>query len=576
MNDRPNAHRPPPAATLIAAGLVTAFFVQGVFFIRANSQTYDEAAHLVAGYSYLVTGDFRLHSEHPPLLRQLQALPLLLAYRIPFGPEAERWRKREAYLIGLDFLYRSEIPAERLLFAARLVTLALGAVLILAVGWWAHRLWGVRAALLAIAIACFEPNLIAHSSLVTNDVGVSLFVFLTVYLLWEHAKSPSWKALVAAGLCAGAAFASKYSGLLLIPILFAISLLPWMAGRPLLLPSDRNPRDRRVTAWGSARVLSILLGLALLAIPPVYFFAETATFLSGLELQWSITSAGRPAFFLGDHSYGGWWNYFLVAFLIKTPIGALALILASLALYRWGSPLRTRELIFLLAPVAIFFAAATQSRLDVGLRHILPVYPFLLVLASRLATVPHRPVGLLLGAALLSAAVSSLRVAPHQLAYFNELVGGPERGYLYLSDSNLDWGQDLKGVKSYMDREKLPVIYLSYFGTAPPGYYGIRYQYVPGTWPLEWPPPPDRVAPELPRKVLAISAYNLQDVSRPHDPLFRWLRRREPVAQIGYSILVYDLTNDPEGLRLLEETYRKAGIPGPDRAIGEESPARTR
>jgi hypothetical protein len=124
----------------------------------------------------------------------------------------------------------------------------------------------------------------------------------------------------------------------------------------------------------------------------------------------------------------------------------------------------------------------------------------------------------------------------------------------------LDWGQDLKGVKAYMDKEKLPIIYLSYFGSAPPSYYGIRYQYVPGTWPMEWPPPGDMVPPIAPRKILAVSVNNLQDVFTSYGPLFRWLWARQPVAKIGYSIFIYDLTDDREGLAKLEETYVKSGM----------------
>jgi hypothetical protein len=140
------------------------------------------------------------------------------------------------------------------------------------------------------------------------------------------------------------------------------------------------------------------------------------------------------------------------------------------------------------------------------------------------------------------------------------LVGGPDQGYRYLSDSNIDWGQDLKGLKAYVDKEKLPIIYLSYSGTAPASYYGIRYQYVPGTWPLEWPPTADLVSPEAPRKVLAISVFNLQDVFNAYNPLFRWLWSRKPVAKIGYSIFIYDLTGDAEALAKLEETYVKVGL----------------
>jgi hypothetical protein len=266
---------------------------------------------------------------------------------------------------------------------------------------------------------------------------------------------------------------------------------------------------------------------------------------------------------MGEYSYEGWWSYFAIAFLIKTPIGTLLLIAASLVLFRIGSVLGRREMLFLLLPPALIFVAMSQAKVNIGLRHILPVYPFLFVLASRLASVRSvrrwlAPV--LLAIPLFWTALSSLRVAPHQLAYFNEFIGGPDQGYRYLSDSNLDWGQDLKGVGAYMERENLPIIFLSYFGTAPPSYYGIRYQYVPGSWPLNWPPPNDRVPAEAPRKILAISVTHLQDTFTAHDPLFLWLGLRKPVANIGHSIFIYDLTDDSESLAKLEETYVKAGI----------------
>ena len=128
---------------------------------------------------------------------------------------------------------------------------------------------------------------------------------------------------------------------------------------------------------------------------------------------------------------------------------------------------------------------------------------------------------------------------------------------------NLDWGQDLKGLKAFMVKEKLEVIYLSYFGSASPSYYGIRYQYAPGSWLWEWPPPRVKISRQTQRDVLAISVYNLQDVASPDDPLFRWLWKDAPIAKIGYSIFIYDLTKHPDDLRRLNETYRKAGIPAP-------------
>jgi Dolichyl-phosphate-mannose-protein mannosyltransferase len=543
--------------------LLSCFFIQGTFFIRANSQTYDEAMHLSTGYSYLAKRDFRLEPQNPPLMKELQALPLFLGYSLPFNPEPQYWRNRDEYLIGQDFLYKSRLSADRMLAVSRFVTLLFGGVLLLLTGWWAYRLWGGRAAILAMALASLEPNLVAHSSLVTTDVGMALFIFLTLYLLWEYLNNPNWWLLAAMGLSTGLALASKYSAIVLVPMIALIVLACAIGRNEHLLPlKERQNRAPHKILQGAV-VISLVLFVGVLTLAPVYLFQGVQLWLNGLHQFLSLTKAGLLAFFLGEYSYQGWWSYFPIAFLMKTPVGTLALILASLGLYKRGSHLRPYDAIFLLLPVSFFFVVMTQANVAIGVRHILSVYPFLFVLASRLSTVRFRRSWFshaFIGIPVLLTAISALRIAPHQLAYFNELVGGADQGYRYLTDSNLDWGQDLKGLKAYMEKENLPIIYLSYFGTAPPSYYGIRYQYVPGTWPLEWPPPTDKVPDTTSRKVLAISVYNLQDVSTAYYPLFRWLWARKPVAKIGYSIFVYDLTDDQEGLTNLQKTYVKAGI----------------
>jgi Dolichyl-phosphate-mannose-protein mannosyltransferase len=558
------------AATSLSAGLIflLLFFVQGVFFIRANSPTYDEAMHLAAGYSYLAMGDFRLEPQNPPLIKALLALPLFLSYRLPFNPDAQHWRDGDRYLIGQHFLYESRLPADRILFLARLPNLVLGAAVVALIGWWAYRLWGPRAAMLALALASLEPNLVAHASLVTTDIGATLFIFLTVYLLWEYLRAPTWWMLSLVSIATGLALVAKFSTILLIP------LIPLLLGASLLIDPEARaflPVTKRQTL-SNFKILEVTTPLFVVVLFVVaivslaYFFQGLSPWLFGLQRFMALAREGQPAFFWGEYSYVGWWNYFLVAFLIKTPLGSLILIGASLLFYRAGNFLGRREAIFILLPVIVIFVLTSQSKVNIGLRHILLVYPFLFVLASRLATVRFRRqwlAPLLLGMPLLMTAVSAIRTAPHQLAYFNELVGGPDQAYRYLSDSNVDWGQDLKGVKAYMEKENLSIIYLSYFGTAPPEYYRIRYQYVPGNWPLEWPPPRDTVPDTASRKILAISVTNLQDVGYHYDPLFRWLWTRQPIAKIGHSIFVYDLSNDREGLTKLEETYVKAGFRTP-------------
>jgi hypothetical protein len=531
------------------------FLLQGAWNVRYAAPTYDEAMTLTAGYSYLVRRDFRLHRESPPLVKTIIALPLFMAHRLPFTPPPEQWRVADGFRIGQHFLYASAVPADRLLALSRSANLGLGALLVALVGWWSHRLWGPTAALVAIALAALEPNLVAHASVATTDVGCTLFIVSTLYLLWECLASPSAARWLAAGIATGLALASKYAAITLFPIIGIV-----LAGHVLLEPGPRPLRARLRHAAGGAALVCLS---AMSVVWAAYFFQGFAPWWTGLRRFLALAAAGQASFFLGQYSYEGWWSYFPVAFLVKTPVGTLCLIAASLILARAGAPLRRREALVLLTPVVVVLGVAMHARTHIGVRHILAVYPFLFVLASRLVTIRPRPAWLtaaLVALALAATALSTLRVAPHQLAYFNELVGGPEEGHRYLSDSNLDWGQDLKAVKTFMEQAELPIIYLSYFGTAPPAYYGIRHQYVPGSWPLEWPLPPDLVPADLERKMLAISLFNLQEVQTHDAQLFAWLRARRPVARIGYSIRLYDLTGDPDALLELGEVYRKTGL----------------
>src|SRR5207245_1529652 len=200
--------------------------------------------------------------------------------------------------------------------------------------------------------------------------------------------------------------------------------------------------------------------------------------------------------------------------------------------------------------------------------YLLPIYPFLFVLAGRMGTLQfHSSLATSLGrvgcvAAVGLSAAFSLSVATHQLAYFNELIGGPSQGHRYLSDSNLDWGQDLKGLKTYMDREGIPVIYLSYFGTAPPSGWGIRYQYLPAWVENIQDPDLNERVPENSRQILAISVVNLQGIYFDKDrDRYRWLESRTPLTSIGYSIYVYDITGDSEAHMKLADIYENVNFP---------------
>jgi hypothetical protein len=546
---------------IICVALVIAFFLQGWGFIRANSQTHDEAVHLTAGYSYLATHDFRLNPEHPPLLKEWAALPIYLRYHLPFAPSANLWdRKPEAEKWGIsrEFFYHSALPFDELLTLGRLPGLVLGTLLVALIGWWSYRLWGPGAAILGTALAAFEPNLIANACLITTDIGSALFIFLAMYLLWEYGNHRSALLLIGAGLATGLALASKLTGVLLFGmggIILAAHVL--LTDSPLFPDAKPTPRAQRLRQAGViALVVSVLAAITIL---PPYFFQGWSTWIYGFHWQMSKGRFGHAAYFLGNYSDQGWYAYFPVAFLIKTPIASVVLILASLLLFRAGTPLRLRDVLFLLVPVAIFLGLMIPAKINIGVRYLTPIYPFLFVCASRLATVSFPRAWLapvVLGVPVLLTAGSSLSQAPHQMAYFNELIGGPDHGERYLADTNIDWGQDLKGLKEYMDRENVSMVYLSYFGTAPPEEYGIRYQEMPSFGAVDWPAHRiDRLPPDA-RQLLAISVTNLQGayLGEP-GPYEFFYRHRTPLAKIGYSIWIYDLTGDAEGLLKLREAY---------------------
>jgi hypothetical protein len=546
------------------------FFGQGLHFITANSQTFDEAVHLSAGYSYLATGDFRLNREHPPLIKLLCALPVYLTYRVPFEPDSQLWQVAQEgedyaqWVISREFLYGSAIPADQLLALGRVPNLFLGTCLVALIGWWSYRLWGGSAALLAMSLAALEPNLIANASLITTDLGATLFLFLTLYLLWEYTARPSRRLFLACGVSLGLAQVSKFSGVLGIGVIGTVLGVHLLCGGTFALPGTQEERRARTlpTRLRTAIAPGLrLLCLAVLMIPLCYGLQGFSDWCYGLRTQMNQQTTGKEAFFLGEYSEGGWWNYFLVAFLIKTPVGSLVLIGLSLLLPRAGNPLRKREWIFLLVPVAVYLLALTHLWLNIGLRYALPIYPFLFVLASRSATFARGRAWLAFlvpGVPLAWTAWAAFTIAPHQLAYFNELVGGPGEGYRYLSNANVDWGQDLRGVKEFMERERLPMIYFSYYGTAPAAYYSIRCQEVPGFGQLG-PPSTEEMPAGVPREILAISVVNLQGVHCADKDLYRWLYTRSPFTKIGYSIFVYDLTGDGDAHFRLAEVYAKVG-----------------
>jgi hypothetical protein len=457
-----------------------------------------------------------MNPEHPPLGKMLCALPLLwLKPAIPVRSKA--WHDRDQWAFSDSFLYENRVPVDTMLNAARMVSVAIAAALGLAVAWWSRRRFGAAAGLLALGFTTFDPNLLAHGRYVTTDVIVSLFFFLTVASWIEYLDGDNrW--MIATGLSLGAALASKYSALILLPVLLGLALL-------------RRRRDR----W---RGLAIALGLAALVVAGAYGretwrivtgSGEIPSYWAGLKIVTEHNAIGHITYLLGERSQYGWWQYFPVAFAVKTP----AAVLLGLVLIAWAAVRRRREIPFaawaVFLTAAFYFAVAMTGRLNLGLRHILPVYPLLYVFGPAVAT--RWTNGIRIAAVLLAlTATESLTRYPHYLAFFNVFAGGPARGPEYLVDSNIDWGQDVKKLKGYLEAQGNPPLCIDYFGTAKLRYYGVQEGYLPRTDPAEI---------EKMDCLAAISVTLLKGLYI--DPTwYRYLDSHQPIAKIGWSIYVYD------------------------------------
>jgi hypothetical protein len=269
------------------------------------------------------------------------------------------------------------------------------------------------------------------------------------------------------------------------------------------------------------------------------------TYLLNVRTLVGHAQRGHGAFLMGRVSTHGWWYYFPVAFLLKTP--GVTLVLLAVSAWDTVRRARWRETLPVVAFPATYFAFALTSSLNIGYRYILPMLPFLLVYAARVARVPVFPAAArryaLVGLSVLYAGVS-LWLHPHYLAYFNLLAGGPAGGYRYLVDSNLDWGQDLKLLRDYLEERGVDQVWMSYLGTADPAYYGIEHRslFAPASS-----QPAEGFAPFDPAPGwYAISATVLQGAYSDEPDLLDWFRRREPEARIGYSIFVYHVPPDPD------------------------------
>ncbi len=550
-------------SVFLAVPFILLFFFLALDSMVGDSPTMDEQNHLARGIALLRSGDARFSLEHPPLINLLSAMPLLTIddLQIPFDHVS--WNNPEGWYTFADqLLWIDNHDVTRMIFLGRLPSIFLTLGLALICFRFARELWGKPAALIAFLLVLFDPNILAHGRYITTDLGGTTMLVLAAYLLWRMWNTAGWHLgrLLAATVGLGLALSSKLSILVFLPIFALISLLP-------LYEDDDGWRGslRRLANLAIASLGALIIVWAIYAFEWGAFrfssngleslnhlYGPMPTFFSGIEQILLLSGGGRPSFLLGHFSTEGWWYYFPIAFLVKTPLLVLVLFgLAGVLLLK--ERLTRGRAVFLILPAVLFFLVSMGSSLNIGYRHLLPILPFLYLLGSGMTALPVITTGMqlwesrlikgILVVSVISVLIIDIILHPHYLSYFNILGGGPSNGHQILVDSNLDWGQDLLRLKKWMEDNGIKQVKLSWFGTADPGYYGIDYEPLPGLpyhYDLWWDVPFDTAAPEP--GIYVISVSNLWEIPLEEKNVFSWFRDRQPDDRVGYSIHIYMVT----------------------------------
>jgi 4-amino-4-deoxy-L-arabinose transferase-like glycosyltransferase len=468
--------------------------------MRQQSQTWDESHHLFAGYQYWKHGDFGINAEHPPLLKLVAAIPLL-SLDLKEQPVAVGPTDTAHWASAAEFLYQNTIDHDIILFRSRMTASVFTYLLAVLVFLCGLEMFGFGAALLALFLLVFEPNILTHGALVTTDIAETCFVFASVYAFYRYVKKPNVGRLLICGVALGFSWAAKHSGLVVGPSLVLLAVAD------ILLQRRRTghegamgvprPVVRQTRRYGLAIVGIFAVGIVLLWSCYAFRFAarpegaalnptldvQARSLKNGMEtnlvlalasrhvlpeaylwgLSYVLGNADRGSFLLGKVYATGPWFYFPLVLMMKCTLGFLLLLAAfPVAAMRLRMP---RELSFLVIPPTIFLAISMVFGLNIGLRHVLPIFPFLILLSAAAAmnlAARSRLVAGAIAVLVVAHATSSLHSYPNYLTYSNEVVGGPSNTRFVMSDSNVDWGQGFKQAAAYLAERQVTDCWFAY------------------------------------------------------------------------------------------------------------------
>lgn len=602
---------------ILACALLGIMLILAIASIWNDTATFDESAHIVAGYSYLRYKDMRINPEHPPLIKDLAGLPLQFM-NFSFPEKDPSWTKNinDQWNVGPKFLYESGNNPDKIVFWARMGPIFVMLLLGFYIFKWTREEFGDKTALMALILYAFSPTILAHGRFVTTDVGAGAGIFISTYYFIKFLRDKTPKNFIILSIALGLALSTKFSTFLLIPFFGLLSLI-----YGYIKTDDDFKQKIKISINHGMLSVGMIACAFIFIVWPIYQFhvwnypaekqkSDTAATLSnfgnraiaepiiwmadkpilrpfaqygyGLAMVMQRSAGGNTTYFMGEVSATGWKSYFPIVYLIKEPLAKHIMVLIAIygfiklfianakrrreeptmiaALTHWAK--NNYHEVAMLGFLALYWLVTLRSNLNIGVRHIIPTFPFVYVLISAeinkwammkneiidMSRFPFKAIGNIIGSylkifsryALIAIllfwyAIATIFAFPHFLAYFNELIGGPQNGNKYVVDSNLDWGQDLKRLAKFVEKNKINKIGVDYFGGGSPQYY-LGDKFVP--W---W------SAKGAPKGYLAVSATILKGsqgktigdiVFKPEDT-YSWLKDKKPIVTIGYSIFVY-------------------------------------
>ncbi len=584
---------------LIALIIVAVALVLAITSVWNDTPIVDEIPHIGAGYSYVAKLDHRLNPEHPPLAKDLAGLSLKI-YGINDGPafESRFWQKdiNGQWEFGRKLIFNSGNDPMRVSRFAKMPMLIFFIISAIIVFAWARQISGYFAASMALFLFALSPTVLAHARFVTTDVPALFGVLLSSYFFIHYLKNKNKKNLAAAGIAFGIAELTKFSLFLLVPFFLALSII-------YALLNFKEKKILHTTYYILHTILIIVIGYVFV-VWPVYVLhtwnyppelqhqhtenmlstygtrsiAETVIYLSdkpiirglaeyglGLLMVTQRSVGGNTTYFMGEIRNWAWPQYFPIVYFIKEPLSFWLLL--TIAFLYFGAKIKITnyklqitkirdwsrnnfEKLFMLAWILLYWFVSIRSNLNIGVRHLMPVYGFTFILlagvlvkittlinSKKILTTYYLLLTTLFGWYLYE----NLSVYPYYLTYFNQVAGGPSGGYRYVVDSNLDWGQDLKRLTDWVENPpaggNINKISLDYFGWSDQTYF-LKEKLV---WISsgKYKNANEFLLDNPDGGYIAVSASFYMGSFEKPETSYAWLENYKPVTVIGNSIFVW-------------------------------------